>query len=256
MSLLGPVVAREIRTDRLPALSLIRRLEQDVGRRIKRCGIDRRDDDGRRPLEPVLHVGRRAATGRLRPDRDIAGFAEPMIVSRHDAVIRAGVDDVRVARIGSDVAAFAAADLIPVGVIDAAAAGPARNRNGGVVLLRAVDPVRKLIVGDHVIKLTGRLVLERRPGPAAIPRDCRAAVVAVDHALRIVRRDPEAVVVGVGRTHHLKRAASIGRFVDLQRRHIHRFRVLRVGDDVTVVPGALADARVPVHPLPGRTCIL
>src|SRR5207247_3383270 len=57
-----------------------------------------------------------------------------------------------------------------VGRGDAGDRRAARHRHGGVVLLRAVDAVRRLGVGDHVIELGRRLVVDGRPALAAIQR--------------------------------------------------------------------------------------
>src|SRR5207253_918907 len=75
--------------------------------------------------------------------------------------------------------------------------GTARHRHRGVVLLRTVDAIRRLRVGDHVIELGRRLVVDRRPALAAVLGDDRAAVVAVDDPIRIPRVDPEVVVIAV-----------------------------------------------------------
>ena len=59
------------------------------------------------------------------------------------------------------------------------------------VLLRAEEVIREAIVHGHVIELRGRLVELRRPVLAAIDGDGGAAVVAIDHALRVGWIDPE-----------------------------------------------------------------
>jgi hypothetical protein len=52
-------------------------------------------------------------------------------------------------------------------------------------------------VGDDVVELRGRLVVDRGPRAAAVERDVGAAVVALDHPARVVGRDPQVVVVAV-----------------------------------------------------------
>ncbi len=81
-----------------------------------------------------------------------------MVLARDQAVVGAGVDDLRIARVGRDPAALAAAHVVPVLLGDAAAGGAAGDAHGGVVLLRAVDVVREIVVERHAVELRGGLV--------------------------------------------------------------------------------------------------
>src|SRR5260370_40298365 len=108
-----------------------------------------------------------------------------MIVARDFAAIRAGVGDLRLAGIGSDVAALAAADVVPVCTVDSAVCARAGNPDGGVVLLRAVNVVRETIICGDVIKLRCRLVVNAGPALRAIGRDSGSAVIAGDQSLRV-----------------------------------------------------------------------
>ena len=99
---------------------------------------------------------------------------------------------------------------MPVAAGDAGAGGAARNRHGGVVLLRSVDAIRHSVVGDHRVELRSGLVVERAPGPAAVERDGSAAVAAVHHSQRVFRVDPEIVVVAVRRLHFTVSPAAVG----------------------------------------------
>ena len=67
-----------------------------------------------------------------------------LIVARDLAAVRTGVHDLRIGGIGRDVAALAAADVVPIRAIDAALGARARNSDGRVVLLRAVDVIREI----------------------------------------------------------------------------------------------------------------
>ncbi len=82
-----------------------------------------------------------------------------MIEASDLAAVGAGVDDLRIGGIGSDVAAFAAADAVPVGSIDSAIRAGAGDADRGIVLLRAVDVIRKTVVCDYVIELRGGLIV-------------------------------------------------------------------------------------------------
>src|SRR5206468_4619534 len=92
-----------------------------------------------------------------------------------------------------------AAHLVPVLLRDAAAVGTGGDTHGAVVLLRAAHPVGEMRGGGDVVELRRRLVVLSGPGDAAVVGDVGPAVVALDHALRIVGRDPETVVVPVRR---------------------------------------------------------
>src|SRR6185437_6613568 len=65
----------------------------------------------------------------------------------------------------------------------------------GAILLRAIDAVREAVVGADVVHLRGRLVVPAGPGLAAVGGDDGALVDAHDLAVRIVRVDPQFVVI-------------------------------------------------------------
>jgi hypothetical protein len=67
------------------------------------------------------------------------------------------------------------------------------------VLLRAIDVKGKLVVNVHVIELAGRLIVLRAPGLSGIHRNGGAAVVAFEQNLRVVRVDPDHVIIAVRR---------------------------------------------------------
>src|SRR6266852_9478182 len=63
------------------------------------------------------------------------------------------------------------------------------------VLLRAVHPVRKLVIRHHVIELPRRLVVPGTPTLAAVARHDSALVAAENHSPRLVGINPTFVVV-------------------------------------------------------------
>src|SRR5208282_5960779 len=95
--------------------------------------------------------------------------------------------------------AFAAADSVPIAGENCAVVAARADADGRVVLLRAVDAVLKIVVGGDVVELRGGLVVLRGPVFAAVDADGGAAVVAVDHAIRVVGIDPESVMIAVRR---------------------------------------------------------
>ncbi len=75
----------------------------------------------------------------------------------------------------------------------------AGDADAGVVLLRAINVIWKLVVGDHVIELGGWLVVLRGPVLPAIGADGCAAVIGINEPLRIGWIDPQAVIVAMRR---------------------------------------------------------
>ncbi len=90
-----------------------------------------------------------------------------------------------------------------------------------------------------MIELTRSEVLVG-PGPAAIGADVRAAVVRLDDPVRVVGSDPEIVTVAVGGRDAAERLASVGGSADADIQDPDGVGILGVGDDMGVVPSALA----------------
>src|SRR5207237_470794 len=194
--LLGLVVAREVRADRLPVLAAVTSAEDHLRAVIHDLRIEWRSGDRRGPLKAVLHVFAAVARWILGPRAHVAGLLRSIVVARDDAQILSGIDDVRIARVGVDVAGLAAADVVPVGEVDGARQAVARPLRSAQVLHRAGDVVGTPAVDRHVIELRNRQ-RRREPGRTAIAGDVYAAVVGSDHPLRIPRIDPDVVVISV-----------------------------------------------------------
>src|SRR5205823_1073047 len=126
--LLALVVAGQVLADRGPVLAAVGRAEEDVGGVVDGLGVVRRNQDRGRPLEAVAQVGRPVAGGVGRVDADVGSLAVAVVVARDVAAVLAGVDDVRVGRVGGREARFAAADRVPVAQ---------RNMADGQVVARA-----------------------------------------------------------------------------------------------------------------------
>ena len=107
----------------------------------------------------------------------------------------AAVNQVGMQRIGRDVSVFFDADRMPVAKSDFATVAAAGGAGRAAFLLAAVDPVGKLVVGDDVIELRGRLVVPGAPGFAAVDGDGRALIGGEDNDFGILGIDPDGVVV-------------------------------------------------------------
>ncbi len=208
-----PVIASQVGANDGPAHAGVGGLEQHFTSKVQGLWIVRRKDNRLGPLKAVFDIGGRPADGIHGPWIDRLHLTSAVIVARDFAAVRAGVHDLRIVGIGSDVAAFAAPDVVPIRTVDSAVCAGAGDAHGGVVLLRSVDVVRKPIVSGDVIKLRGRLVVNAGPALRAVGRDGGAAIVPVDEALWVCGIDPKAVVVAVRHTQHVEGFAAVVRTV-------------------------------------------
>src|SRR5215472_18021231 len=105
------------------------------------------------------------------------------------------IDDVGIERIGRDVAVLLHADRSPIAKGDLAVRAATDDSDRTAFLLGAVDPVRESVVGNHMVKLRGRLVVPRAPGRAAVEADGRPLIAAERDDARIGGVDPNALVI-------------------------------------------------------------
>src|SRR5947209_17605742 len=101
-----------------------------------------------------------------------------MIKAPQYSVGIAGVGNAGIAGIGRDIAALSSAHRMPIAKGYFAVVAAAGGFYRAAILLRAVNVIRKLIVGGHMIKLRGGLVVPRAPGAGAIHADGCALVTA------------------------------------------------------------------------------
>ena len=130
----------------------------------------------------------------------------------------------------------------------------ARGSHRRVVLLCAVDDVRELRVGGDPVELRGWLVVLRR-STSAPPLTLMFAPPSLPLIMR--RLSSGAIhrswLSPCGVADRFERLAAVRRLVELKRQHVDRVALLRVGEDVAVVPGALAQtAPSSARPDPAR----
>src|SRR5438132_4662334 len=208
-------------------------------------------DARRGPLHPVLERAGSLAGARLGPDHDVARLTCAPVVTSEQPLVVAGEDDVRIVRADRDVTCLAAADRERVRRGDPGDGRAARDGHGGVVLLRAVDAIRRLRVGDHVIELGRRLVVDGGPAFAAIEGDDRAAIVPVDDPFGVLGIDPEVVVIAVRDRELEEGLAAVVTAPGRDVQHPYRLGIGRMRVDVVVVPGTLPQVTVLARALPG-----
>src|SRR3974390_2602504 len=175
--LLRFVVARQVGTDRFPAHSAVGGFENRFAAVVEGVRIVRRNDDGRGPLKAVRQTGGATRVGQFRRDCDVLHLVRAPVEARDIALIVAGINNVRIGRIGRDVSRFAASDRIPIVASNGSVVAAAGNGHSGVVLLGTIHVVGSPRVGNDVVKLRGRLVILAGPGFAAIQGHGRATVV-------------------------------------------------------------------------------
>ena len=172
--------------------------------------IVRREKYREVPLEAVAHAFGAAAHGIVRPYVDGARHVQIVVEPSQESAVAPAINDVVVAGIRCQVSTLAARRAFPIVVGDEPAARAGINADGGIVLLRAVDAIREGIVCGNAVKLRRGLIHVRGPCFAGIVADLGAAVVADDKPARVLRRDPEVVVVAVRCVLGLKRPPAIG----------------------------------------------
>src|SRR4051812_28457412 len=178
------VGACEIWTDLPPIAAAVERLPYHVRREIQRVRIDGREQEWCRAKHAI--VGR---TDRLRSD---------LLHLTRSAIIPsdfAAVDDIRIEWIGRRIAIFFDADGMPIAEGDLAIITATGDAGRTRLLLPAADSIWKRVVRDDVIERRRRLIVPRAPAVAAVHADDRALIARDDHRVRIVRIDPDAVVV-------------------------------------------------------------
>ena len=130
------------------------------------------------------------------------------------------------------------------------------NRDGAVVLLWPIEPVRKLVINVDHVKLRRRLIEDRRPASPAVLRNIGAAVVAFDENFRIVGIDPDRVIVAVWRSDGAERFAAVGRMMKAKLSHPDVVFVPGVDEHFVEIERPGAQARIGVDQLPGRAAIV
>src|SRR6266481_2356068 len=173
------------------------------------------------------------------------------VETRDETIVRACVNHVGVRWVGNDKASFATANVVPVRAVDSALIAAAGDGDRGIVLLSAVDVVRKGVVYSDVVELRGLLVGLSGPRLAVVVRNGGAAVVGIDHPFWMRRIDPEAVIISVRRANKIEGVAAVGRTVDGGVQYVDGVDVSGIGENVMEIPGALCEAVIGIQELPG-----
>ena len=152
----------------------------DICWREKHVRIDVGKDQRHRCAEAYV-----APAGR----QHVLHLAGGAIQARH--ALRPAINDVGIQRIGRNITVFLGADRMPVAEGDLAVVAAAGDAGRAALLLAAVNPVGKLVVGADVIELRGRLVVPGAPGLAAVHADGGALIDRESNDVGVVRVDPD-----------------------------------------------------------------
>src|SRR5437879_7274378 len=239
--------AREIGADRLPALAAVQRLEDDVRTQVEHARVDRREHHGHGAHPAILSHAHRLGG-------DILHLPSAPVEARD----LSAVYDVGVQRIGSDIAVLLRADGTPLPERDLSVVAAAHDSGGPALLLAAVHAVRELGIGADMVKLRRRLVVTGAPRRPAVHRDGGALVAGEQDDLRVVRVDPQAVVVVApgGTAERGEGPAAVGGLPGHDVRHVEDVGVLRVHLHLVEVAVAPPEPRVRVDAVPMLAAVI
>src|SRR5260370_27046379 len=161
-------------------------------------------------------------------------------------------------RIGRNIAVFFYPDRRPVAKSNFAKVTAAGGADGAAFLLSAIDPVRKLVVGDDVVELRGRLVVPGTPGLSAIHADGRALVHSDGDDVWVFGINPDGVVVVASRCAFDSREvlARVGGAIGRSVGHIDDIFISWIDAHAAEVVASSIDAFFVIHLLPAFTSII
>ncbi len=168
----------------------------------------------------------------------LAGLA---VVADEAALLARGVNNVGIVRIDAGLEAIAAIGDEPIGVGDAVGGAIARRAAQAVVILRAaIDVVEGRVVIDRdVVELGDGQIGFEMPVGGAVETFVDAAVIAHEVVVRVVRVNPQRVVIDVHETaaqRHERRAAIVAHH-DADVHGVNAIFVFGVDVDGAVVHG-------------------
>ncbi len=101
-----------------------------------------------------------------------------------------------------------------------------------------------------MIELRGRLIRLGGPALAAIVRNRGAAVIGVDHPVRMRGIDPQSVIIAVRCANEAEGVPAVGRLIHRSIQHIDRIDALGISENVREIPGALREAMIGIDEMP------
>src|SRR2546428_856847 len=147
----------QVWADDLPVNAAIHGLEHHIRSQIQGVRVNRRENEWSCSVEAI-------SPGAQDDGRNILRLpCQTVEPGRLAAINNVGVE-----RVWRNVPILFGSDGIPISKCDLAKIAAAGNSDASTFLLSTVDPVRKLVVGGHVIELRGWLVIPGAPSLAAV----------------------------------------------------------------------------------------
>ena len=249
-------LAAEVGAGQHPAFAPVGRLEHALGREIEghRPGLGH--CQRRHPHEVVVHRRLTTPVVGVEIGGDVRHLARAGVKALQLAAETRAVDDVRIFRVRNVVVPLLRTHGTPVAQGGRAVVAAARHPHRAAVLLTRIDLVGELVVRREVIELAGRLVVPARKGLAAVHGDRRTLVRGRGPVGRVLRVDPDEVVVvpAGGAADDLAMRATLIAAPHRLAHQIDRVRIIRRNGHVT---GVVAGHRLfVVHPRPVRAAVV
>src|SRR6185369_16537447 len=107
-----------------------------------------------------------------------------------------------------------------------------------------------------MVELRRRLIHDVGPRRAVVGRDRGAAIIAIHHASRILRIDPESVIVAMRSAKRCESLAAVYGAIAGSIEDVNDVRIFGIGEEVCVVPGALTELAIVGGLRPGIATIV
>jgi hypothetical protein len=160
--------------------------------------IVRRNMDGGHSLEAVKQIPGIVAVDIPEAYIILLFLASPAVIYT-EASFTVGIDNIRIAGFRNSRPSLTASVRLPEGSVSSryTSGRKAGNRNGRIILLSRVKPIRKIIADVHLVELSSGLIVLRGPGFTPIKSHVGSSVIGLNENVRIVRIDPHVMVVSV-----------------------------------------------------------
>ena len=100
------------------------------------------------------------------------------------------------------------------------------------------------------------LIVYRGPSFAAVEANTGSAVVAFDHSTGVLGVDPQIMVIAMRGGHLLEILSAVDGLPSLIVEDPQGIAILRVSEDVLVIPGSSLDVLVVAHIFPVRSAVI
>src|ERR1700690_3255687 len=250
--------SRKIGTNCLPMQSAIHGFHYVLRPQIERGGLSRRKNQHWTPGAPIFTVVDLRIPNNRGPGTNILTEAGAFVKACSTPITIAQIDNVRVVGIDDDISALAWARGEQIARCDLPMIGVANDGSRSAILLRAIHDIGKLIVGSYVVKLRRGLVVPGAPGSAAIEADGSALIGPKNQAGRILRIDPQLVIIIASRSaaDDRYRFSAILGAIKSDIGNVNYIGMLRIDGDPVEVPSPAGKTGIVISQHPGVAAIV